>query len=755
MRDRLGLVRMGLSAGRITKVCGPILLVLVAAGLTIYARHRARRVTATMPPSMVVPAAEIAGGQWSPGHYSRLDQINRKNVATLKVAWTYDTGEPGAGIETSPLVVGRVVYTYTSLQRIVALDAVRGKLLWKFNAGIVGTQPVRGLSYWTDGKRGYVLAGVMYFLYELDASTGKPVATFGENGRVDLRKGLRGDYRWQGTALTSPGVIYRDLILIGGLDPEAPPAPPGDIRAFDLHTGKLAWEFHTIPRPGEAGYKTWPKNAWKTAGAANDWAGMTLDAKRGIVYVPTGSAVPDFYGGARIGDDLYADCLLALNAATGKLVWYFQGVHHDLWDRDFPAAPVLLTVERDGKREDVVAQTTKQGFVFVFDRDTGKPVYPIEERRTIASRVPGEVSSRTQPFPTLPLPYARQTLTGNDLTHRTPEANANAVKQFETFVDGSEQFYPFSVGKQTIIVPGFDGGAEWGGPGADADRGILYVNTNDVAYTGGLEKNNPDAGMGVATYHQQCTLCHRDNRMGSPPEYPSLIDVDKRMTQQQMIERIHDGKGRMPPFPNLQGEQLLALLNYVRTGKDTSGKNKAGGVSRGKADPGEAGLLADEYGLDVGPSGAVPKEIAEMDRYRFTGYRRFVDEDGYPAVAPPWGTLNAIDLNTGRYLWTVPLGDYPELAAKGMGDTGSENYGGPVITTGGLVIIGATVFDKKIRAFDRGTGKLLWQYELPYAAVATPTTYMVDGKQYLVIASGGSKLTHGARSGLYVAFSLP
>ena len=755
MRDRLGLVRMGLSAGRITKVCGPILLVLVAAGLTIYARHRARRVTATMPPSMVVPAAEIAGGQWSPGHYSRLDQINRKNVATLKVAWTYDTGEPGAGIETSPLVVGRVVYTYTSLQRIVALDAVRGKLLWKFNAGIVGTQPVRGLSYWTDGKRGYVLAGVMYFLYELDASTGKPVATFGENGRVDLRKGLRGDYRWQGTALTSPGVIYRDLILIGGLDPEAPPAPPGDIRAFDLHTGKLAWEFHTIPRPGEAGYKTWPKNAWKTAGAANDWAGMTLDAKRGIVYVPTGSAVPDFYGGARIGDDLYADCLLALNAATGKLVWYFQGVHHDLWDRDFPAAPVLLTVERDGKREDVVAQTTKQGFVFVFDRDTGKPVYPIEERRTIASRVPGEVSSRTQPFPTLPLPYARQTLTGNDLTHRTPEANANAVKQFETFVDGSEQFYPFSVGKQTIIVPGFDGGAEWGGPGADADRGILYVNTNDVAYTGGLEKNNPDAGMGVATYHQQCTLCHRDNRMGSPPEYPSLIDVDKRMTQQQMIERIHDGKGRMPPFPNLQGEQLLALLNYVRTGKDTSGKNKAGGVSRGKADPGEAGLLADEYGLDVWPSGAVPKEIAEMDRYRFTGYRRFVDEDGYPAVAPPWGTLNAIDLNTGRYLWTVPLGDYPELAAKGMGDTGSENYGGPVITTGGLVIIGATVFDKKIRAFDRGTGKLLWQYELPYAAVATPTTYMVDGKQYLVIASGGSKLTHGARSGLYVAFSLP
>lgn len=782
-----------------------------------------------------VAASEIAGGQWSPGHYSQLNQINRKNVKKLKLAWTYDTQESGVGMETNPLVVGRVMYAYTALQKVIAVDAVTGKQLWKFDAGIVGTQPVRGLSYWSDGKRGVVLAGVMNFLYELDAETGKPVAEFGEDGRVDLRKGLRGDYLHQSVALTSPGVVYKDLIIIGGLDPETPPAPPGDIRAFDVHTGKQVWDFHTIPHPGEAGYDNWPANAWKTAGAANDWAGMTLDDKRGIVYVPTGSAVPDFYGGARVGDDRYADCLLALDAATGKLIWSFQGVHHDVWDRDFPAAPVLLSVKRDGKMVDAVAQTTKQGFVFVFDRDTGKPLFPIEERPVVASTVPGEVSSKTQPFPTLPVPYARQTLTVNDLTHRTPEANAYAVKEFEGFVNGGEQFYPLTVGKQTIVAPGFDGGGEWGGPGADPARGILYVNANNVVDTGGLEKNDPNAGIGLATYHHQCSLCHRDDRGGSPPEFPSLIGVEKRLSEQQMIDTIHSGKGRMPSFPNVQGAQLAALLDYVRTGKDNSVAEGADSATTSA----DVELLSAEYGLGIKPAGAltqdpvgaavyandcaichgdkltdveptfpslagvgerltaaqmialihvgkgrmpgfskekisdnemqglmrflgageiqtdaVPPEIAVMDRYRFTGYRKFHDQDGYPAVAPPWGTLNAIDMNTGKYLWKIPLGNYPELVAKGMRNTGSENYGGPVITAGGLVIIGATVFDKKIRAFDSSTGDLLWEYELPYAAAATPTTYMVDGKQYVVIASGGSKLTHGARSGMYVAFTL-
>lgn len=329
----------------------------------------------------------------------------------LRVAWIYDTHQPGPGIETNPLVVNNVLYTYTATQQVIALNAATGKLLWMFNSGIRAEQPVRGVSYWTDGKQAFVLAGIMNYLYELDAATGRPVITFGEQGRIDLRKDLRGDYRHQSIVLTSPGIIFRDLIIVGGRNPETTPAPPGDIRAFNVHTGHLVWSFHTIPHPGEPGFSTWPPDAWKTAGAANNWAGMVIDNKRGVVYVPTGSAVPDFYGGARVGDDRFADCLFALDAATGKLLWSFQGVHHDIWDRDFPSAPVLVTVRRQGKAVDAVAQTTKQGFLFLLDRDTGKPLFPVEERHVVPSTVPGEVSSPTQPFPLLPAPYARQTVT--------------------------------------------------------------------------------------------------------------------------------------------------------------------------------------------------------------------------------------------------------------------------------------------------------------------------------------------------------
>ena len=686
----------------------------------------------------------VYGGQAADDHYSDLTQINRTNVKTLGVAWKYDTGETG-GMETSPVIVGHVLYAYTPSQKVIALHAASGKLLWKFDSGIKGQQPARGVAYWTDGKESRVFAGVMNYLYALDAATGKPILSFGENGRIDLRKNLRGDYKAQSIALTTPGIVYKDLIIVGGRNPETPPAPPGDIRAFDVHTGALRWRFRTIPRPGEPGYKTWPKDAWKTAGSANNWAGMALDQQKGIVYVPTGSAVPDFYGASRVGNDLFADTLLALNAETGKLLWYFQGVHHDIWDRDFPSPPSLVTVRRNGKDVAAVAQTTKQGVVYVFNRYTGKPLFPIKERSYPHSNVPGEVSATKQPSPLLPKPFARQVLTADMLTTRTPQAHAWAVQQFATFHSGG-QFVPFSVDQSTVVFPGFDGGAEWGGSAVDPEKAIIYINSNDVAWTGALAKNERSAGLGLKIYESQCAVCHGDDRAGSPPAFPSLVHVGERMTDPQISGVIHGGMGRMPAFPNLQGKDLTALIAYLRTGKDAAASVSAQDFHQGR----EVSPLRSKKEMQPSADGS----DREM-KYRFTGYRKFLDPDGYPAVAPPWGTLNAIDLNTGKYVWKIPLGEYPELAARGMGNTGTENYGGPVLTAGGLLFIGATIYDREMRAFDSSTGKLLWQAELPFAGVATPATYMIDGKQYVVIAAGGGRDSHSPSGGVYVAFALP
>lgn len=682
------------------------------------------------PPAKSSTDWPVSGGQSADDHYSPLSQINRTNVKDLAIAWKYDSGETG-GMETSPIIVGRVLYAYTPTQKVIALDAASGKLIWQFDSGVNSRQPARGVTYWSDGKESRLFAGVMNFLYALDPATGKPIESFGEGGRIDLRKELGRDYKTQSVALTSPGIIYKDLIIVGGRNPETPPAPPGDIRAFDVRTGVLRWRFRTIPRPGELGYDTWPKNAWKTAGAANNWAGVALDAKRGIVYVPTGSAVFDFYGADRVGNDLFADTLLALDAGTGHLIWYFQGVHHDIWDRDFPSPPSLVTITRHGKDIDAVAQTTKQGVLYLFDRSTGKSLFPIEERRYPASNVPGEVSSPTQPYPLAPKPFARQLLTEDMLTARTPEAHAWAVQQFRTFRSGG-QFVPLSVGKQTVVFPGFDGGAEWGGSAVDPKTAIIYINANDVAWTGGLVENKQSAGPGKTIYESQCAVCHGDNRAGSPPTFPSLLDVNKRMTSLQISDVVHQGKGRMPAFPNLHGPELDDLMQYL-------------GVNQVARPPEQT---KNELKSAVGDNVSVMK-------YRFTGYRKFLDPDGYPAVVPPWGTLNAIDLNTGKYVWKIPLGEYPELAAKGMTDTGSENYGGPVVTAGGLLFIGATIYDKEIRAFDSSTGKLLWQAKLPFAGVATPATYMVDGKQYVVIAAGGGRDVKAPSGGTYVAFALP
>lgn len=466
---------------------------------------------------------------------------------------------------------------------------------------------------------------------------------------------------------------------------------------------------------------------------------MALDVKRGIVYAPTGSAIFDFYGGNRVGNDLFANSLLALDAETGKLLWYFQGVHHDIWDRDFPAPPALVTVRRNGKNIDAVAQTTKQGWVFLFDRANGQSLFPIEERRFPQSTVPGEVTSRTQPVPLKPAPYTRQVVTENTLTNRTPQAHAAAVQQFRTFVGGS-QFVPGVVGKATLLFPGVGGGAEWGGSAVDPNTGIIYINTNQVAFTTTLVRNDPSAGIGVRTYRSQCAVCHGVDRSGAPPAYPSLVDVYSRLTAAQITGIIHQGRGRMSSFPDLQGAKLDALLEYLRTGKDI----------------GKSNAVANDAGPPISESAAVdPGDAEVMMPYSITGYTRFDDADGYPAVAPPWGTLNAIDLNTGKYLWKRPLGEYPELATKGLKNTGTENYGGPIVTAGGLLIIAATDFDRKIRAFNSRTGELLWEAKLPFSGVATPATYMVDGKQYIVIAACGARDPKSPTGAVYVAFALP
>ena len=670
------------------------------------------------------------GGGPEDTRYSPLQQINRENVRTLQVAWTYDTAEEG-GLETSPIIVNGVLYGITPAQEIFALDAATGRQLWKFGSGIEGGQPNRGLSYWASGADQRILVGITNFVYAIDARTGKAITGFGEDGRIDLRKNLRGEYQRQSLVSTSPGVVYKDLVIFGDREPEVLPAPPGDIRAYDVRTGALRWSFHTIPHPGEFGYETWPKNAWTYSGGANNWTGMALDEKRGIVYVPTGSAASDFYGADRIGDDLFANSLIALNAETGKRIWHFQTVKHDVWDRDLPSPPSLVTVKHDGRTIDAIAQTTKSGYVYLFDRTNGEPVFPISYRPYPPSTTPGEKVAATQPLPTIPAPFSRQLLTEDMLTQRTPEAHAWVVSEFRKY-RSEGQFVPFSVGKPTIVFPGYDGGAEWGGAAVDPESAVLYVNANDQVFAGTLVKNTGGQGSpGRAIYLSQCSVCHGEKLAGSPPQFPSLVEESKRHSREEISSLIRHGKGRMPSFSNLSNDEISALIDYVSTG------GKPEHAASGKAHQ------------------VVNTQAAPVPGYRFTGYEQFNDPDGYPAVAPPWGTLNAINLNTGEYLWQIPLGEYPALAAKGMKDTGTRNYGGPIVTAGGLVFIAATNFDKKMRAFDKDTGKLLWEVVLPFAGNATPATYEVDGRQFVVIAAGGGKAVDLPSGGVYVAFALP
>ncbi len=669
------------------------------------------------------------GGSTDNNRYSALKQIHRGNVSKLRVAWTYDTGDafPGSEMQCHPLIVGGTMYATTPKLRIVAVNAVTGQEKWRFDPHDgrekIGHSRARGVTYWADGDR-RIFVTARHHLYALNADTGRPIPSFGTDGRVDLREGLGRPARDVTITSTTPGAVYRDMIIMSVLVSEGLPSAPGHIRAFDMRTGKLRWIFHTLPQPGEPGYETWPPNAHQYSGGTNNWAGMTVDVKRGLVFAGTGSASFDFYGANRTGDNLYANSVLALDAATGKRIWHFQAVKHDVWDRDFPAPPNLVTLKRDGKPVDAVAQITKSGHVFVFERSTGKPLFPIEQVQVPTNGVDGEVLSPTQPLPTLPPPFARQKLTADMLTQRTPAAHEAALKRFRQ-VRSNGQFEPPSK-EGTVIFPGFDGGGEWGGAAFDASTGLLYANANEMAWILRLvERNTSAPPSGKVLYQQNCASCHREDLAGTPPEFPALTKTADRYTMNETQALIREGRGRMPGFANLSAAANRAITQYVLTGAD----------------------------LSVAPSTGQPNPIDQ--KYTHDGYNKFLDPDGYPAIAPPWGTLNAIDLNRGRIAWKIPFGEYPELAAAGLKNTGTENYGGPVVTAGGLLFIGATNYDKKFRAFDKLTGKLLWETTLPNAGNATPSIYQVNGKQYIVIAAGGGKAGPKSSGGNYVAFALP
>jgi len=709
-------------------------------------------------------------------HYSFLTQIDTGNAGKLQKVWEYHTGDGDkmSQIQVNALEIDGVLYGVSPRLKLFALDAASGKPKWVFDPArpVNGDTPkiainaCRGVAYYRGSEQDQRLfypAGS--WLYCIDALSGTPVASWGDSGRIDLHHDLGRDVHDLNVAGTSPGVIYKDLIIVGDRVDEEAAAAPGHIRAYDVHTGRLRWIFHTIPYPGEEGYSSWDDTAaYKHLGGANSWGGFSLDEEKGILFAPVGSASYDFYGGKRTGDDLFANCVLALDAATGKRLWHFQTVHHDIWDRDPPTAPIPVTIQKDGQSIKAVVQTTKTGFIFLLNRATGKSIYPMEERPVPQdSALPGEKLSPTQPFPTGMPVYARQSLTEGDLNRLVPDSSYQDIRRRLAGYHTGRLFIPPSKAG-TVIFPGFDGGAEWGGPAYDPETGLLYVNANEMPWVLTMEAGHAEAGRapnpegrnwsggegrgrpggrarkaeavvskpvtvgkaGQALYEMNCMVCHGKDRKGGG-NFPSLIGVAKKYDTEQLLTLINSGRRMMPAFKQLGEAEKDALAAYI-----LGDQKKAAAVF-------------------------VQREKSVEDPYfqmpfHATGYNKFLTKDGYPAVAPPWGTLTAIDLNKGTIVWRDTLGDYPEFKAKGI-HTGTENYGGPVVTAGGVLFIAATS-DAKIRAYNKRTGRLLWEGDLPAAGFATPSVYAVGGKQYVVIACGGGKL-HKPSGDSYVAFALP
>ncbi|MGB2712676.1 MAG: PQQ-binding-like beta-propeller repeat protein [Vicinamibacterales bacterium] len=719
-------------------------VVLLSLAVLVSACTRSTNLPAASTPSSRPPGSASGPSEWTSSgagrdwrtylgdkgstHYSTLDQINTGNVTRLQVAWTFETGDKGE-FQTNNLIIDGVLYTASPSRKLMALDAGTGKEIWRFDPkserdDLVGNRQ-RGLAYWESGDDRRIFTSAGTWLYAVNARTGALIRSFGDNGSIHLGRGL-GLGGTPTVRLNTPGVIYKDLLILGGLISEE---TAGAIRAFDVRTGELKWVFRTIPRPGEYGYETWPPDAWKTAGGASDWSGHSVDEQRGIVYVSTETAGPDFWGGDRFGANLFANSVIALDATTGKRLWHFQIVHHDLWDLDLPSPPTLLTVTHNGRRIDAVAQGTKHGLLFVFDRVTGSPLWPVRERTGHESRIPGVKTWPTQPFPEKPAPLMRQLYTEADVSDISPEARVLTSERFKRA--GSFGALPPPSLKETILFPGPDGGFEWGGAAADPD-GILYANLNEIPWFYQMIPTRGPTGAPVSRGERQylvhCASCHGMDRTGDAAGgMPPLLNMRDRLTREYVTKVVDSGGGRMPPFGQLPETQRGAILDFLF------------GTER------PAAVDAAAPGAD-GPAREGPP-------YAFAGFRRWFDREGYPAIKPPWGTLNAVDLNTGEIKWKVPLGEYPELTKRGIPPTGTENYGGPVVTAGGLIFIGATA-DETFRAFDKATGQVLWQAKLPFSGNATPSTYMVNGKQYVVISAGGGKSGRPA-GGTIVAFALP
>jgi quinoprotein glucose dehydrogenase len=674
-------------------------------------------------------------------HYSSLDQIDTTNVGQLEVAWAYASGglQEGASteIQHNPLIVGSALYGTNPRLELFKVDGRTGEEIWRVESLEIDGMPIwfgrsRGLMRWVseDGADERIYFGAGTYLFAADATTGRLVDGFGEDGRIDLRTGLGRDPETILVGMNTPGAVFEDLLIVGGRVGEGPGAAPGHVRAYHARTGELVWTFHTIPQPGELGYETWPPDAHTYTGGANSWAGMALDEERGIVFVPTGSAAFDYYGGDRAGDNLFANTLLALDARTGERIWHYQFVKHDVWDRDLPAPPNLVTLERDGELIPAVAQITKSAHVYVFHRETGEPLFPIRELATPASPVLGEVTSPTQSLPTLPAPFGRQELTeemlyapdepamvANLVSQRGPAAPKTVRERFRELTSAG-QFAPPDTGG-VVVFPGLDGGGEWGAAAVDPTTGVMYANGSEMAWIVQLRRIAPETGAGEALFGLNCARCHGMEPAGVTAG-PSLDGIRDRMSADSTARVIRSGRGAMPAHPQFSDDELEALVAYLQD-PDNAASTTAGST------------LRMPYGLAV--------------------LGRFLDGRGKPVVEPPWGTLNAIDLNSGETLWRVPLGNDEEIDDPEHPVTGTENYGGPVVTAGGLVFIAATN-DEKIRAFHARTGAQLWEADLPSGGYATPATYEVDGRQYLVIAAGGGKM--GTPSGdRYVAFAIP